>query len=121
MTALLRAENLVKHFPIRQHMFGRQTAVVHAVELRGHENPPERTEVGPEVGVGEGGEVQRREREQAADGALDAEQLGRHEHEHAALVVPRLVVSRGGERGFHECHLHDSRHGVSRRYHAPDE
>jgi hypothetical protein len=23
MTALLRAENLVKHFPIRQHMFGR--------------------------------------------------------------------------------------------------
>jgi oligopeptide/dipeptide ABC transporter ATP-binding protein len=32
MTALLRAENLVKHFPIRQHMFGRQTAVVHAVD-----------------------------------------------------------------------------------------
>jgi oligopeptide/dipeptide ABC transporter ATP-binding protein len=29
---LLRAENLVKHFPIRQHMFGRQTAVVHAVD-----------------------------------------------------------------------------------------
>jgi oligopeptide/dipeptide ABC transporter ATP-binding protein len=32
MTALLRAQNLVKHFPIRQHMFGRQTAVVHAVD-----------------------------------------------------------------------------------------
>ena len=32
MSALLRAENLVKHFPIRQHMFGRQTAVVHAVD-----------------------------------------------------------------------------------------
>jgi oligopeptide transport system ATP-binding protein len=31
-TTLLRAENLVKHFPIRQHMFGRQTAVVHAVD-----------------------------------------------------------------------------------------
>jgi len=32
MTVLLRADNLVKHFPIRQHMFGRQTAVVHAVD-----------------------------------------------------------------------------------------
>jgi peptide/nickel transport system ATP-binding protein len=32
MTALLRADNLVKHFPVRQHMFGRQTAVVHAVD-----------------------------------------------------------------------------------------
>ena len=31
-TALLRAENLVKHFPIRQHLFGGQTAVVHAVD-----------------------------------------------------------------------------------------
>ena len=31
-TTLLRAEDLVKHFPIRQHMFGRQTAVVHAVD-----------------------------------------------------------------------------------------
>ncbi len=29
---LLRAENLVKHFPIRQHLFGGQTAVVHAVD-----------------------------------------------------------------------------------------
>jgi oligopeptide/dipeptide ABC transporter ATP-binding protein len=42
VTALLRAEDLVKHFPVRQHMFGRQTAVVHAVdgvsfELRGGE------------------------------------------------------------------------------------
>src|SRR5665647_3188218 len=32
MSALLRVENLVKHFPIRQHLFGRQTAVVHAVD-----------------------------------------------------------------------------------------
>ena len=32
MSALLRVENLVKHFPIRQHVFGRQTAVVHAVD-----------------------------------------------------------------------------------------
>jgi oligopeptide transport system ATP-binding protein len=32
MTALLRADKLVKHFPVRQHMFGRQTAVVHAVD-----------------------------------------------------------------------------------------
>jgi oligopeptide transport system ATP-binding protein len=32
VTALLRAENLVKHFPLRQHMFGRPTAVVHAVD-----------------------------------------------------------------------------------------
>jgi peptide/nickel transport system ATP-binding protein/oligopeptide transport system ATP-binding protein len=32
MSVLLRADNLVKHFPIRQHMFGRQTAVVHAVD-----------------------------------------------------------------------------------------
>jgi oligopeptide transport system ATP-binding protein len=31
-TALLRAENLVKHFPVHRHMFGRQTAVVHAVD-----------------------------------------------------------------------------------------
>jgi oligopeptide transport system ATP-binding protein len=31
-TPLLRAENLVKHFPIRQHLFGGQTAVVHAVD-----------------------------------------------------------------------------------------
>src|SRR5690349_12487499 len=29
---LLRAENLVKHFPLRRHMFGRQSAVVHAVD-----------------------------------------------------------------------------------------
>ena len=39
---LLRAENLVKHFPIRQHMFGGTSAVVHAVdgvnfELRSHD------------------------------------------------------------------------------------
>ena len=32
MSALLRVENLVKHFPIHQHLFGRQTAVVHAVD-----------------------------------------------------------------------------------------
>ncbi|MCX7176296.1 MAG: dipeptide ABC transporter ATP-binding protein [Proteobacteria bacterium] len=32
MSALLRVENLVKHFPIRRHLFGRQTAVVHAVD-----------------------------------------------------------------------------------------
>jgi oligopeptide/dipeptide ABC transporter ATP-binding protein len=32
MTVLLAADNLVKHFPIRRHMFGRQTAVVHAVD-----------------------------------------------------------------------------------------
>ncbi|HXD39827.1 MAG TPA: dipeptide ABC transporter ATP-binding protein [Ramlibacter sp.] len=32
MTALLRAENLVKHFPLRRHMFARQSAVVHAVD-----------------------------------------------------------------------------------------
>ncbi len=31
-TALLKVENLVKHFPVRQHIFGRQTAVVHAVD-----------------------------------------------------------------------------------------
>jgi oligopeptide transport system ATP-binding protein len=31
-TLLLRADNLVKHFPIRQHMFGGQSAVVHAVD-----------------------------------------------------------------------------------------
>jgi oligopeptide/dipeptide ABC transporter ATP-binding protein len=30
--ALLRADNLVKHFPIRQHWFGGETAVVHAVD-----------------------------------------------------------------------------------------
>jgi oligopeptide transport system ATP-binding protein len=29
---LLRAENLVKHFPIHQHLFGGTTAVVHAVD-----------------------------------------------------------------------------------------
>jgi ABC-type dipeptide/oligopeptide/nickel transport system ATPase subunit len=29
---LLRAENLVKHFPIRQHLFGGTAAVVHAVD-----------------------------------------------------------------------------------------
>jgi oligopeptide transport system ATP-binding protein len=32
MSALLRVENLVKHFPMRRHMFSRQTAVVHAVD-----------------------------------------------------------------------------------------
>ena len=32
MTVLLRVEGLVKHFPIRQHLFGRETAVVHAVD-----------------------------------------------------------------------------------------
>jgi oligopeptide/dipeptide ABC transporter ATP-binding protein len=32
MTALLRADNLVKHFPIHKHLFGRQTDVVHAVD-----------------------------------------------------------------------------------------
>jgi len=32
MSALLRVDKLVKHFPLRQHMFGRQTAVVHAVD-----------------------------------------------------------------------------------------
>ena len=32
MSALLRVENLVKHFPIRRHLFGRQTDVVHAVD-----------------------------------------------------------------------------------------
>ena len=32
MSALLLVENLVKHFPIRRHLFGRQTAVVHAVD-----------------------------------------------------------------------------------------
>jgi oligopeptide/dipeptide ABC transporter ATP-binding protein len=32
MTVLLRAENLVKHFPVRRGMFGRQSAVVHAVD-----------------------------------------------------------------------------------------
>jgi oligopeptide/dipeptide ABC transporter ATP-binding protein len=31
-TPLLRAQDLVKHFPVRRHMFGRQTAVVHAVD-----------------------------------------------------------------------------------------
>ena len=30
--ALLRVENLVKHFPIREHMFARATAKVHAVD-----------------------------------------------------------------------------------------
>ncbi len=33
MTApLLKVEKLVKHFPVRNHIFGRQTAVVHAVD-----------------------------------------------------------------------------------------
>jgi oligopeptide transport system ATP-binding protein len=32
MSTLLKVENLVKHFPLRQHLFGRQTAVVHAVD-----------------------------------------------------------------------------------------
>jgi len=32
MTVLLRAENLVKHFPVQRGMFGRQSAVVHAVD-----------------------------------------------------------------------------------------
>jgi oligopeptide/dipeptide ABC transporter ATP-binding protein len=32
MSALLRVENLVKHFPLHRHLFGRQTAVVHAVD-----------------------------------------------------------------------------------------
>ncbi len=32
MSALLRVDNLVKHFPIHRHLFGRQTAVVHAVD-----------------------------------------------------------------------------------------
>jgi len=32
MSALLRVESLVKHFPIRRHLFGRQTSVVHAVD-----------------------------------------------------------------------------------------
>jgi oligopeptide/dipeptide ABC transporter ATP-binding protein len=32
MSALLRVENLVKHFPVHQHLFGRQSAVVHAVD-----------------------------------------------------------------------------------------
>ena len=32
MTALLRTENLVKHFPVRTHLFDRRTAVVHAVD-----------------------------------------------------------------------------------------
>ncbi|WP_341906040.1 dipeptide ABC transporter ATP-binding protein [Polaromonas sp. YR568] len=33
MTApLLKVEKLVKHFPVRNHLFGRQTAVVHAVD-----------------------------------------------------------------------------------------
>ena len=32
MIPLLQVENLVKHFPVRRHMFGRQTAVVHAVD-----------------------------------------------------------------------------------------
>jgi oligopeptide/dipeptide ABC transporter ATP-binding protein len=32
MTALVRAENLVKHFPVRRGMFGREHAVVHAVD-----------------------------------------------------------------------------------------
>ena len=32
MSALLQVDNLVKHFPVRQSLFGRQTAVVHAVD-----------------------------------------------------------------------------------------
>jgi len=32
MTALLRADNLVKHFPVRQGLFGRASATVHAVD-----------------------------------------------------------------------------------------
>ncbi len=32
MSALLKVDKLVKHFPVRQHLFGRQTAVVHAVD-----------------------------------------------------------------------------------------
>jgi oligopeptide/dipeptide ABC transporter ATP-binding protein len=32
VTTLLRAENLVKHFPVHRHLFGRQSAVVHAVD-----------------------------------------------------------------------------------------
>ena len=32
MTVLLRADNLVKHFPIRQGLFGRASATVHAVD-----------------------------------------------------------------------------------------
>ncbi|MEO5670050.1 MAG: dipeptide ABC transporter ATP-binding protein [Ramlibacter sp.] len=32
MTALLRTEKLVKHFPVRTHLFDRQAAVVHAVD-----------------------------------------------------------------------------------------
>ncbi|MEO7391071.1 MAG: dipeptide ABC transporter ATP-binding protein [Ramlibacter sp.] len=32
MTALLRTENLVKHFPVHRSLFGRQSAVVHAVD-----------------------------------------------------------------------------------------
>jgi oligopeptide/dipeptide ABC transporter ATP-binding protein len=32
MTVLLRADNLVKHFPVRQGMFGRASATVHAVD-----------------------------------------------------------------------------------------
>ena len=32
MSALLKVENLVKHFPVRQSLFGRRTAVVHAVD-----------------------------------------------------------------------------------------
>ncbi|MES2400319.1 MAG: dipeptide ABC transporter ATP-binding protein [Pseudomonadota bacterium] len=32
MSALLKVDSLVKHFPLRQHLFGRQTAVVHAVD-----------------------------------------------------------------------------------------
>lgn len=32
MSALLQVENLVKHFPVQQHLFGRPTAVVHAVD-----------------------------------------------------------------------------------------
>ncbi|MBG9387435.1 ABC transporter ATP-binding protein [Caenimonas aquaedulcis] len=32
MTALLRADNLVKHFPVQKRMFGKATEVVHAVD-----------------------------------------------------------------------------------------
>jgi oligopeptide/dipeptide ABC transporter ATP-binding protein len=32
MTVLLRADNLVKHFPVRQGLFGRASATVHAVD-----------------------------------------------------------------------------------------
>ena len=32
MSALLQVDNLVKHFPVQQSLFGRQTAVVHAVD-----------------------------------------------------------------------------------------